>query len=441
MDGFTFSGVLPGKYYIQIPSAEFEPGGSLEGYSLTSRPIENVDNQALGDNNLLDGYRTGIFELKVIQNEDGTVTTNMTNPSSFNQETIGLGVYKEPESLTVVKKTNDTIARVGHGPVVTEGSDVTWTYEITNNSPNMFFSVDLVDDMEGTYRLSEYNFATGDNFLDPRVESINHAPGIPNGIMTSGETYIFTVTGKAKLGQYTNKVSVTSTTFDFAAQDPETGEPLIKEGPSAKDVSHYYGYDANGVANVKLSKTVVDEKSKYTKGEIVRYKLTVTNDGAIPLTNVFVKDKMFGSANIECTPNELMLGETADCGTHDHIVTAAEAHTGTLVNNADVSGEPVNNPETPVTDAASVTVDTFEIVPPVNDGGGVTTQPTVPNTDSTDSGNSGPVKPSIKKHKAPKSLPHTGAPFSVATIIVGICLIGVGGIVVLVSIPRRKSKP
>ncbi|MFS6529621.1 DUF11 domain-containing protein [Microbacterium aurugineum] len=97
----------------------------------------------------------------------------------------------------------------------------------------------------------------------------------------------------------------------------------------------------------------VDRDGKVTAGDTIAFRFTVTNTGAVTLTDVQIDDGKLGGL-VDCTIPDLAPGATADCGPVTYVLTAADVAASTVVNVATVSG--IGGTVT-VTAAATTTVD------------------------------------------------------------------------------------
>ena len=84
-----------------------------------------------------------------------------------------------------------------------------------------------------------------------------------------------------------------------------------------------------------------DEDGKYTAGETITYKITVTNTGNITLSNIVVSDELTGD---EWTIESLDPGDAKEFTT-SYVVTEADAAAGKVVNVATGTAEDPRNPE------------------------------------------------------------------------------------------------
>ena len=97
----------------------------------------------------------------------------------------------------------------------------------------------------------------------------------------------------------------------------------------------------------------VDRNGKMNAGDTIAFRFTVTNTGAVTLTNVKIDDPKLGGV-VDCTIPALAPGATANCGPVTYSLTTADVAATTVVNVATVSG--VGGAVT-VTAAATATVD------------------------------------------------------------------------------------
>ena len=84
----------------------------------------------------------------------------------------------------------------------------------------------------------------------------------------------------------------------------------------------------------------------YVLGEKITYKITVTNDGNLTLTNVIVTDEMTGD---KWTVETMKPGDSEEF-TAEHIVTEEDILAGTVVNNVTATGTPPGDEDPPKDD-------------------------------------------------------------------------------------------
>ena len=111
--------------------------------------------------------------------------------------------------------------------------------------------------------------------------------------------------------------------------------------------------DPNG--HITIEKEVVGATEGYVKGDTVEYKITVTNDGNLTITNIVVTDELTGD---EWTIDSLAPGASKTFSV-SYIVTVDDVVNGSILNVATVAGTASNADE--VEDDASVEVTTTKI--------------------------------------------------------------------------------
>ncbi len=202
---YQFSGLLQGSYTVVIDSSNFASGGALASYTAT--PSMVAGSTTANDSN---GSPAAV-----------TLTT-------ANDETIDFGYFKP--GINIVKLTNGTnndsppVAGTPDGPTVPVGSTVTWTYNVTNPTGVALSSVSVSDNIAGVNPTPVLSggFNVGDT---------NH-----DGLLEMGETWVFTATGIAQAGQYSNIGTATGTPVT------PTGGTIPGATPvSATNPDHYYG--------------------------------------------------------------------------------------------------------------------------------------------------------------------------------------------------------
>ncbi|ADI75084.1 conserved repeat domain protein (plasmid) [Methanohalobium evestigatum Z-7303] len=124
--------------------------------------------------------------------------------SGENNVTIDAGIFKASPSIQIEKFTNGKDADEPRGPVVQVGTQVTWTYNVTNTG-----NVNL----------------TNINVTDSKGVEVNCL----NTTLEPDESMVCNAIGTAKLGQYSNYGNVTAEYNGVQVND--------------SDPSHYFGHD------------------------------------------------------------------------------------------------------------------------------------------------------------------------------------------------------
>jgi hypothetical protein len=202
---YQFSGLLQGSYTVVIDASNFNSGGALFGYTATPSMVA------------------------------GSTTANDSNGSpapvtltNANDETIDFGYFKA--TINIVKLTNGTnndsppVPGVPDGPTVPVGSTVTWTYNVTNPTQVALSNVSVTDNIAGVNPTPVLSggFNVGDS---------NH-----DGLLEMGETWVFTASGTAIAGQYSNIGTTTGTPVTPTGGSIPGATPVTANNPD-----HYYG--------------------------------------------------------------------------------------------------------------------------------------------------------------------------------------------------------
>ena len=166
-------------------------------------------------------------------------------------------------ALWIICKTNGQDANFPTGPKIIIGETVTWTYEVTNIG-----EVDLTDILVED---------------DKGVVPIYHSGDDGDGILEISEIWLYSATGTAVLGQYSNM---------GYAEGWFEGQKV-----SDTDPSHYLGVLA---PTIKIEKTTngidADEGPGpiLFLGDVVTWTYTITNEGGVGLSGIYVDDDVEG---------------------------------------------------------------------------------------------------------------------------------------------------
>jgi uncharacterized repeat protein (TIGR01451 family) len=156
-------------------------------------------------------------------------------------------------SLNILKATNGVDANTPPGVLVRAGSNVTWTYTVTNTGAISITSLSVTDSDPGVMPL----LIGGDG-------------GEP-GLFEVGESRLYRAVGVAIAGQYSN----TATAVGVAANG---------EAVTDTDVSHYFGVLSAIDIEKQASAAIV------RSGTPVTYSYAVSSTSNVPLVNVAVGD-------------------------------------------------------------------------------------------------------------------------------------------------------
>jgi|GEM_PF-6792357 len=217
-------------------------------------------------------------------------------------------------ALAIVKKTNGAVYSSAPGAIVANGSDVTWTYEVTNTGNTPLSNVSVSD-----------AFSAGDGSNGTLVPSEEGT-----GALAPGDTRVFTAHDSAVAGQYHNTATASATATDAA------GAPLTQQPAPVTAESWYF----SGEAGLSVVKTTNGEDVKaapgphVVPGSEVKWSYTVRNTGDFVLKDVLVVDKdsagneVFSGTIASLEPGasvELAAQGTAIEGQYKNTVTASAA--------------------------------------------------------------------------------------------------------------------
>ncbi len=271
-------------------------------------------------------------------NPDGSTTPGVDvadeDPSHY------LGTEAPVASIDIEKDTNGTQADLEADNVaLTEGADITWTYEITNTGGLDLVDVVVTDDVEG--------------------------PVCTIASLAIGETTTCTLIGTAGSADYRNIGSVTGQPVDDAGTP--TGDPVTDADASGYDVTVVPTPIPAPVVDLSIVKTV---DGVLTSGSTGTYVLTVSNLGPDTATQVTVVDVLptgltFRSATgdgwtcsvvvqtVTCTRPSVSVGETVP-PIRLSVNVASDLGGRTIINTARVSS--TEQQTVPENDESSVSV-------------------------------------------------------------------------------------
>lgn len=209
-------------------------------------------------------------------------------------------------TITLEKKTNNTIARSPTGPMVLAGSTVNWSYTVTNTGDIALTNVSIKD-----------NNGTPGNTTDDFIVC-----SIPTLANNTSQTC--SKSGTAIAGQYANIAIVT-------ASPPS---PLTQI--SAQDISHYFGV----VKSISIVKKTNDADANTTPGPVIRvgdavnWTYTVKNTGNVNLTGIAVTDDK--GVTVTCGGTSLAPNAEMTCTASGVAVAGQYSNIGSVTANAPV---------------------------------------------------------------------------------------------------------
>ena len=203
-------------------------------------------------------------------------TINGVNGTDFQlQSDANNSFIAASPAIAIAKQTNGQTALTPPGPIVTVGSTVTWTYDVTNPGNEPLKNVTVTDD-NGT----PGNPADDFNPTPVLAGAFNVGDTNQNGLLDPGEDWKYTFNGTAQAGQYENTV-VTAGTGNVS------NLPV-----TANSISHYFAAaPAIAIAKQTNGQTALTPPGpSVTIGSTVTWTYDVTNPGNEPLKNVTVTD-------------------------------------------------------------------------------------------------------------------------------------------------------
>ena len=185
--------------------------------------------------------------------------------------------WQPAPNIDLEKHTEGEDADLPPGPYLEGGSEVSWTYQVTNTGEATLQNVTVVDDRVGL-------------------------PNCPTTILEPGESMLCTAEGIAMSCQYANLATA-------------QGVPMGSDEPvSDSDPSHYFGVPGVDVHIEKATLGVdadVPPGPEILVGDPVTWTYLVHNTGQAPLHGVLVLDDQ--GVAVSCPATELAAGASMTC--------------------------------------------------------------------------------------------------------------------------------
>ena len=283
-------------------SVSLAPGGVLECTATYVATQADFDAGRVLNNATVTGTRP-----------DGTALT----PGESGNAT--LTIPTDSGSALSIDKTADVAS------VSVIGDQVNYTITTTNTGNVTLLDVNPVDTLEGLTAL------TCDQ---PRPATL-----APNASITCRASYAFTAADFDR-GSLLNTATATART--------NLGDQLRK----TDDVT----VTAEQAPELTLTKTA-DLQQVSVAGQVITYSFLATNTGNVTINDVDLTDPLDGLGALDCStdlPTDLGVGELVRC-TASYTVTQADINTGSIVNTATITGDPVGGDLAPVTATEVVT--------------------------------------------------------------------------------------
>jgi uncharacterized repeat protein (TIGR01451 family) len=283
----------------------------IDGVTLAKSTFENVT----GGETVETTATYTITEADILNGEFTNRVTakvgNITKRANATANTV-----KPNGHLTVTKETTSTAAKDGKYAL---GETITYKVTVTNDGNLTITNITVTDEL------------TNNEWTVPSL-----APGASEEFETR-----YTVTEADILtGSVVNEATAAGT-----SPDPKTPEVPVVPGTVTEQTG-----DPNGHLTVTKETTSTAAKDgKYALGEEITYKVTVTNDGNLTITNITVTDALTGDT---WTIASLAPGASVENNTKSYTVTEDDILAGKVVNVATAEGTSPDpdTPEVPVED-------------------------------------------------------------------------------------------
>lgn len=244
-----------------------------QGVSVTGVPgADNVHNIGdINNNNLLDVGEVWTFTGSGTSIKDGYSNIGSVSASANGTtvtDTDGSSYFGADPEIAINKVTVDDGTK-GDGLNILSGEAISWEYTVTNVGNVALSGVTVTDSDAGVAPVAVLGTDNVHNIGDTNDD----------GKLDLGEAWIYTASGVAGKGSYSNIGSASGSFTDDAGHtrtDTET------------DASSYFGADPHITLDKKTNG--VDHGLNIFQGQAVTWTYDVTNDGNVALANVVVKD-------------------------------------------------------------------------------------------------------------------------------------------------------
>ncbi len=262
---YLFDNLLPGDYFVVLPTANFNTGGPLEGLGPSSGVAALPNNDVDGDNNGVAVAGVGVVSAGVL-----TLASAGEPDGAGNNDNLRLDFLLTPQVDLQIEKT------VG-SPTVTAGNQVTYTLQVTNNGPATSNNVVVVDNLPDFMTIVSVT-ATPDG----TVTQTGNATGeiqVTYPSLASGATRTITVVASVPAGQAAQADVINSATVDGDGVDTNTQNDSDQ-------------VEVDVVRSAVLTITKTDAPDPTAIGQPLNYQIIVTNTGPSTATNVQILDTL-----------------------------------------------------------------------------------------------------------------------------------------------------
>ena len=274
---YNFTSLLPGAYFVVIPSSQFTGSGAAVGHVVSSTvPVGPTNNSNTGT---AIGGGGVVSKLVTLVSGSAPINDGDTNPNSDNS--VDIGLFSQYD-LTAAKTTTATAAAAG--------STITYTVTARNDGPGPATGVVITDDIpDGIQILSATSSTVGDTIVIPASAQDTTGANPDNLTVTIGTLVASaptqrTITIVAKVLPDTvgtgSPASITNTaTISGLGTETDT---LTNTGTSTLPVTR----------NAVLAVTKVGTPTAVQLGSNITYTITMQNQGPSTARNVVISDTL-----------------------------------------------------------------------------------------------------------------------------------------------------
>lgn len=258
---YTFGDLLPGSYIVLVPDSQFLTGAPLFNHSVSPIPGAPPANNG-NTGTVLTGV--GIVSAVTLVANSAPVNDGDSDPNTNLSRDFGF--VSAPLSIT--KTASPTAVRTG--------DLITYTLTVTNNGPSLSTSTVISDPLptglsnaSGTYTITNPSATGGTATVAGSTVTANV------GTLAVGQ--IATVTIIATVGAGYTGTTANTATADNAESAPVTGDNTTPLVPNI---------------DLGITKTIVGGATTVGVGGALTYRLTLTNNSAVTVTNIRVDDDL-----------------------------------------------------------------------------------------------------------------------------------------------------
>ncbi|QTE69327.1 hypothetical protein JNO48_05355 [Clostridiales bacterium] len=282
-----------------------------------------VDDELTGLHETIESLAVGankVYTTSYTVTEDDILAGSVKNEATADGENKseeptepGKGTKEDPTekpdpSLNVVKETTSTPA---NGETYALGETISYKITVTNDGNLAITNVKVDDELTGLHETIE-SLAVGEEKVFTTTYTVTE-----DDILAGGVKNVATADGDNKTEDPT---------------DPGTG---TKDDPTDDPKGH--------MTVTKISTSEPASADGYMLGETIEYRIVVTNDGNLTMTNVKVEDELTG---LNETIESLAPGEEKEFTT-SYVVTEKDVEAGNVVNVATAKGADPTDEEVP----------------------------------------------------------------------------------------------